>query len=233
MNPSIAQYKVDFIRFMVRAGALTFGDFVTKSGRKTPYFINTGKYNTGAQAVTLGETYAAAFKQQQADGLLSANVNVLFGPAYKGIPLAVGMAIALQNQYATSLHYCFDRKEEKDHGEGGSLVGYKPGPNDEVVIIEDVITAGTAIRQVMPIFETLNAPVKGVFVSVDRMERGQGDLTAIEEIRRDFGFPVFPIVTIREVLDVLYMQPVDGKIYIDDDLKDRMLAYWAQYCVMD
>ncbi len=228
----IHPYKRDFIHFMVRAGALTFGDFVTKSGRKTPYFINTGKYNTGEQAALLGQYYADAFKQRQADGDLSMGVNCLFGPAYKGIPLSVGMAIALETRYRTSLHYCFDRKEEKDHGEGGSLVGYKPGPNDEVVIIEDVITAGTAIRQVMPIFQSLNAPVKGVFVSVDRMERGQGELTAIDEIRRDFGLSVFPIVTIREVLSVLYNQPVDGKIYIDNDIRARMEDYWAQYCVI-
>lgn len=231
MAQEIQAYKQDFIHFMVRSGALTFGDFVTKSGRQTPYFINTGKYNTGAQAAALGGYYASALKQRQADGELSEKVNCLFGPAYKGIPLAVGMAIALQNRYGTSLYYCFDRKEEKDHGEGGSLVGYRPGPADEVVIVEDVITAGTAIRQVMPIFESLNAPVKGVFVSVDRMERGQGALTAIDEIRRDFQLPVFPIVTIREVLTVLYNRPVDGKVYIDDELKDRMEAYWARYCV--
>lgn len=229
---TIQPYKTEFIEFMVRSGALTFGDFVTKSGRKTPYFINTGKYHTGAQAAALGGYYAGALRARQASGELSDKINCLFGPAYKGIPLAVGTAIALQNRYQTSLHYCFDRKEEKDHGEGGSLVGYKPGPDDEVVIIEDVITAGTAIRQVMPIFKTLNAPVKGVFVSVDRMERGQGELTAIEEIRRDFHLPVFPIVTIREILDVLYNRELDGKVYIDDGIRARMEAYWAQYCVM-
>ena len=150
---TIQPYKIEFIEFMVRSGALTFGDFVTKSGRKTPYFINTGKYHTGAQAAALGGYYAGALRARQASGELSDKINCLFGPAYKGIPLAVGTAIALQNRYQTSLHYCFDRKEEKDHGEGGSLVGYKPGPDDEVVIIEDVITAGTAIRQVMPIFK--------------------------------------------------------------------------------
>ena len=141
-------YKEEFITFMVRAGVLTFGDFVTKSGRKTPYFINTGNYKTGAQAARLGDYYAACIQENLPDG-----VDCLFGPAYKGIPLAVTAAASLYRDYGRDLPYCFNRKEAKDHGEGGSMVGYKPQDGDNVVIVEDVVTAGTAVRESIALFE--------------------------------------------------------------------------------
>jgi len=163
-------YKEEFITFMVRAGVLTFGDFVTKSGRKTPYFINTGNYKTGAQAAQLGDYYAACIQEHLPDG-----VDCLFGPAYKGIPLAVAAASSLYRNYGRDLPYCFNRKEAKDHGEGGSMVGYKPQDEDRVVIVEDVVTAGTAVRESLALFQALgDLKVTALIVSVDRMERGTG-----------------------------------------------------------
>ena len=141
-------YQEEFITFMVRAGVLTFGDFTTKSGRKTPYFINTGNYKTGAQAAKLGDYYAACIQHHLPDG-----VDCLFGPAYKGIPLAVSAAASLYRNYGRDLPYCFNRKDVKDHGEGGSMVGYKPQDGDDVAIIEDVVTAGTAVRESIELFK--------------------------------------------------------------------------------
>ena len=160
-------YKEEFITFMVRAGVLTFGDFTTKSGRKTPYFINTGNYKTGAQAAKLGDYYAACIQNSLPDG-----IDCLFGPAYKGIPLAVSAAASLYRNYDRDLPYCFNRKEVKDHGEGGSMVGYKPQDGDNVVIVEDVVTAGTAVRESIELFKHVaKVNMKALIVSVDRMER--------------------------------------------------------------
>ena len=220
-------YKEEFIEFMVRSGVLTFGDFTTKSGRKTPYFINTGNYKTGAQADALGRYYAAAIH----DHLGSAGgADALFGPAYKGIPLAVTAAAALYREYGEDYPYCFNRKEAKDHGEGGSMVGYKPKDGDRIAIIEDVVTAGTAVRETIALFQNV-ADVKftALFVSVDRMERGTGEKSALAELRDDYGIAVFPIVTVREVIAHLHNRPVDGKVYIDDEMKARMEDYLAQY----
>ncbi|HPU58701.1 MAG TPA: orotate phosphoribosyltransferase, partial [Candidatus Avimonas sp.] len=151
-------YKEQFIEFMVRAGVLTFGDFITKSGRKTPYFINTGNYRTGAQAAKLGEFYADCIMEN-----IESGIDALFGPAYKGIPLSVACAIALSNKYGRDLNYCFNRKEAKDHGEGGSMVGYKLKDGDRVVIIEDVITAGTAMRECIPVLKSAaNVEIAGL-----------------------------------------------------------------------
>ena len=158
----------EVITFMVRAGVLTFGDFTTKSGRKTPYFINTGNYKTGAQAAKLGDYYAACIQNHLPDG-----VDCLFGPAYKGIPLAVSAAASLFRNYDRDLPYCFNRKEAKDHGEGGTMVGYKPQDGDNVVIVEDVVTAGTAVRETIALFQHVaKVNMKALIVSVDRMERG-------------------------------------------------------------
>ena len=218
-------YKEEFITFMVRAGVLTFGDFVTKSGRKTPYFINTGNYKTGAQAAQLGDYYAACIQEHLPDG-----VDCLFGPAYKGIPLAVAAASSLYRNYGRDLPYCFNRKEAKDHGEGGSMVGYKPQDGDRVVIVEDVVTAGTAVRESLALFQALgDLKVTALIVSVDRMERGTRDCSTLDELRQDYGIKVFPIVTVREVIDFLHNRPVDGKVYIDDDMKAKMEAYLEQY----
>ena len=218
-------YKEEFITFMVRAGVLTFGDFVTKSGRKTPYFINTGNYKTGAQAAQLGDYYAACIQEHLPDG-----VDCLFGPAYKGIPLAVAAASSLYRNYGRDLPYCFNRKEAKDHGEGGSMVGYKPQDEDRVVIVEDVVTAGTAVRESLALFQALgDLKVTALIVSVDRMERGTRDCSTLDELRQDYGIKVFPIVTVREVIDFLHNRPVDGKVYINDDMKAKMEAYLEQY----
>ncbi len=218
-------YQEEFITFMVRAGVLTFGDFTTKSGRKTPYFINTGNYRTGAQADKLGHYYAACIQEHLPDG-----VDCLFGPAYKGIPLAVSAAAGVYREYGRDLPYCFNRKEAKDHGEGGSMIGYKPQAGDRVVIVEDVVTAGTAVRETIAFFKDV-APVKfaGLIVSVDRMERGTGERTTIHELQEDYGIPVYPIVTVRQVMDFLHGREIDGKVYIDDAMLGRMEAYLKEY----
>ncbi len=219
--------KKDFAEFMVRAGVLTFGDFTTKSGRKTPYFVNTGNYKTGSQIARLGRFYAACIQENMPD-----KVDALFGPAYKGIPLAVTTAIALSQDFDRDLNYCFNRKEEKDHGEGGSIVGYKLKDGDRVIMIEDVITAGTAVRECLPILKAAaRVEVVGLFISVDRMERGQTEKTAIEEIYEEFGIRTYPIITVREIIDALYNTPIDGKILIDEAMKVKMEAYLEEYCV--
>ena len=218
-------YKEEFITFMVRAGVLTFGDFVTKSGRKTPYFINTGNYKTGAQAAQLGDYYAACIQEHLPDG-----VDCLFGPAYKGIPLAGAAASSLYRNYGRDLPYCFNRKEAKDHGEGGSMVGYKPQDGDRVVIVEDVVTAGTAVRESLALFQALgDLKVTALIVSVDRMERGTRDCSTLDELRADHGIAVYPIVTVREILAFLHNREIDGRVYIDDAMKARMEAYLAEY----
>ena len=218
-------YKEEFITFMVRSGVLTFGDFMTKSGRRTPYFINTGNYRTGAQAARLGDYYAACIQENLPDG-----VDCLFGPAYKGIPLAVTAAASLYRLYDRDLPYCFNRKEAKDHGEGGSMVGYTPRSGDRVVIVEDVVTAGTAVRESLELFRSLgDMKVTGLVVSVDRMERGARECSTLDELRQDHGIAVYPIVTVREIMAFLHNRPVDGKVYIDDEVKRRMDAYLAEY----
>ena len=218
-------YKQEFITFMVRSGVLTFGDFTTKSGRKTPYFVNTGNYKTGAQAAKLGDYYAACIQENLPEG-----ITCLFGPAYKGIPLAVSAAASLYRNYDRDLPYCFNRKEAKDHGEGGSMVGYKPKDGDRVAIIEDVVTAGTAVRESIQLFKSVaDVKIVALFVSADRMERGTRECTTLDELREDYGIQVFPIVTIKDIMETLHNQPVDGKVYIDDQMKEKMLAYLAEY----
>lgn len=218
-------YQEEFITFMVRSGVLTFGDFTTKSGRKTPYFVNTGNYKTGAQAARLGDYYAACIQEHLPDG-----IDCLFGPAYKGIPLAVSAAASLYRNHGRDLPYCFNRKEAKDHGEGGTMIGYQPKDGDRVVIVEDVVTAGTAVRETIELFKHI-ADVKfaSLIVSVDRMEKGTGEKTTINELREQYGIAVHPIVTVRQVIDFLHNREIDGKIYIDDEMKGKMEAYLEQY----
>lgn len=218
-------YKKEFIEFMVRAGVLTFGNFVTKSGRKTPYFINTGNYKTGAEAAGLGKFYAACIKENCKE-----LPDALYGPAYKGIPLCVTTSVALYEKYGDNLNYCFNRKEVKDHGEGGAIVGYKPKDGDDILIIEDVITAGTSISESVPLLKSAaDVKVSGVVVSVDRMERGKGELSALDEVKELYGIETYAIVTVREIIEALHNNPVDGKIYIDDDVKAKMEEYLATY----
>ena len=222
------KYKQEFIEFMVKSGVLIFGDFTTKSGRKTPYFVNTGNYKTGRQIAKLGEYYAECIHRN-----VPGKIDALFGPAYKGIPLAVAAAVSLYSRYGEDVNYCFNRKEAKDHGEGGSIVGYKPQDSDRVVIIEDVITAGTSIRETLPVLKAAaDVSPAGLIISVDRMERGVGNKTPIAEIYEEFGIETYPIVTVREIIDALYNREVDGKVYIDDAMKAAMEAYLEKYCVM-
>jgi orotate phosphoribosyltransferase len=221
------QYKTDFIEFLVRSGVLTFGDFTTKSGRQTPYFINTGNYRTGEQLAKLGEFYAAALTEH-----LGTNFDNLYGPAYKGIPLAVTASIALSQKNNQNVSVTYNRKEAKDHGEGGGLIGHQYVSDERVVIIEDVITAGTSIRETMAILAQNNSPtVTAVIVSADRMERGTGKLTAIEEVKQNYGFPVHPIVTVREIMTHLHNRKVDGKVILDDQILTQMQKYLAAYGV--
>jgi len=211
--------------FMARSGVLTFGDFTTKSGRKTPYFINTGNYKTGAQAAKLGDYYAACIQEHWPDG-----VDCLFGPAYKGIPLVVAAASSLYRQYGRDLPYCFNRKEVKDHGEGGSLVGYSPKPGDRVLIVEDVVTAGTAVRETVERFQTMpDVQLIGLVVSVDRMERGTGEKSTIHELQETLQLAVHPIVTVREIMDYLTGRAVDGTVLLTPEIRSRMEAYLLQY----
>jgi orotate phosphoribosyltransferase len=220
------QYKKDFIEFMVRCKVLTFGDFTTKSGRKTPFFINTGNYDTGKQLQKLGDFYAMAIEQN-----FGTNFSVLFGPAYKGIPLVVAISIAFSANHERELAFCFNRKEAKDHGEGGLLVGHKLSAKDRVLIVEDVITAGTSIRETVPLLKAACPTVSlgGLIVSVDRMERGTTALSALAEIERDFGMKVASIVTLDDIVEYLSENKVDGKLMITDDLKKKIEDYRDQY----
>ncbi|MBR2667006.1 MAG: orotate phosphoribosyltransferase [Oscillospiraceae bacterium] len=217
--------KQDFITFMVRSGVLTFGDFTTKSGRKTPYFINTGNYRTGAQLDRLGSFYADCVQRNMPDG-----IDLLFGPAYKGIPLVAVTAAALAREHGRDLPYCFNRKEAKDHGEGGTIVGCRPRDGMKIAIVEDVVTAGTAVRESIRLLRDIaDVDVCALFVSVDRMERGTGALSALAELEQNWGIRVCPIVTVREIISALHNVPVDGQIVLDDEARARIEAYLAEY----
>ena len=209
------QYKKEFIEFMIDFNVLKFGDFVTKSGRNTPFFVNTGFYRTGAQLKKLGTYYAKAIEAK-----FGFDFDVLFGPAYKGIPLSVAAAIAISETYGKDIKYCANRKEVKDHGDTGILLGSPIEDGDKVVIIEDVTTAGTSIQETLPIVKAQgDVDVLGLVVSVDRMERGQGTKSALEEIRENYGLETTAIVTMQEVVEHLYNKPYNGKVIIDDTLK--------------
>ncbi len=221
------QYKQEFIEFMIDCQVLQFGDFVTKSGRKTPFFVNTGFYRTGSQLGKLGRYYAEAIH-----GEFGCDFDVLFGPAYKGIPLSVAAAIAIYELYGADIRYCSNRKELKDHGDKGILLGSPLGDKDRVVIIEDVTTAGTSIQETWPILKAQgDVRPLGLVVSVDRMERGQGSKSALEEIHERYGLKTTAIVTMAEVVEHLFNRPYKGRIIIDDALKARIDAYYEQYGV--
>ncbi len=219
----LTQTKKEFIEFMMSADVLRFGSFVTKSGRNTPYFVNTGNYKTGKQIATLGKFYARLIKETIGD-----NFDCMFGPAYKGIPLAAAGAAALYNEYEIDKPYFFNRKEEKDHGEGGSLVGYKPQDGDRVIIIEDVITAGTAIRETMPcLLGAADVTVPHMFISVNRCEVGTtAGKTAIMEVMEDYGINVHAIVTVKDIYEYL---KESGKF---DDVIKPMEEYMEKYCIL-
>ncbi|MGI6395265.1 MAG: orotate phosphoribosyltransferase [bacterium] len=218
-------YKHEFIDFMVECEVLMFGDFVTKSGRKTPFFINTGKYRSGEQIKKLGEFYAHSIMENT-----NGDFDVLFGPAYKGIPLCVTTAIALNDIYGKDASFCFNRKEVKDHGEGGALIGHKLKNGDKVVIIEDVTTAGTSIAETVPILKSAaNVDIKALSISVNRMERGKGEKGALDEIRETYGMKTFSIVSMAEVSDYLYNREINGKILLDDKIKGMIEEYYKLY----
>ncbi|MDL2234170.1 orotate phosphoribosyltransferase [Ruminococcaceae bacterium OttesenSCG-928-L11] len=220
---NLTQEKIRFIEFMMESDVLRFGEFVTKSGRNTPYFVNTGNYKTGAQLMQLGKFYAALVKE-----VCGGDFTAMYGPAYKGIPLAAATAIFLAGDHGIDKPYFFNRKEVKDHGEGGGLVGYQPQNGDNIVIIEDVITAGTALRESLPILKDYaDVTVKDMFISVNRCEVGAtAGKTAIMEVKEEFGIDVHAIVTVRDIREYLDTR---------DDYKHLlplMDAYMEQYCVL-
>ena len=218
-------YKKEFIEFMIDCEVLKFGDFVTKSGRKTPFFVNTGFYRTGAQLRRLGQYYAQAIKET-----FGTDFDVLFGPAYKGIPLTVAATMSISEMYDADIRYCSNRKEVKDHGDKGILLGSPIKDGDKVVIIEDVTTAGTSIEETLPIIKAQgDVDVLGLVVSVDRMERGKGTKSALKEIAEKYGFKTTAIVTMADVVEHLYNKPYKGKVIIDDTLKAAIDAYYEQY----
>lgn len=221
------QYKKDFIEFMVDCKVLKFGDFTTKSGRKTPFFINTGFYRTGTQLRKLGQYYAKAIHDS-----FGMDFDLLFGPAYKGIPLSVATSMAVSEFYQKDIRYCSNRKEVKDHGDTGILLGSPITDGDRVIIIEDVTTAGTSIGETMPILNAQGkVDVLGLVVSVDRMERGQTEKSALAEIEATYNIKTTAIVNMAEVVEHLYNKPYNGSIIIDDQLKSAIDAYYQQYGV--
>ncbi|NLK37653.1 MAG: orotate phosphoribosyltransferase [Epulopiscium sp.] len=214
--------KKEFIEFMMEAGVLRFGEFQTKSGRLSPYFVNTGNYKTGKQIATLGKFYADLIKE-----VCGEDFDAMFGPAYKGIPLVTAAAGALATEHNMDKPYFFNRKEAKDHGEGGTLVGYQPKDGDRVIIIEDVITAGTAIRETMPLlYNAADVTVKHMFISVNRCEIGQDkNQSAVMEVSRNFGIQVHSIITVKDIYEYLKAENTELKIL------ERMEEYMKQYCV--
>ena len=221
------QYKQEFIEFMIDCNVLKFGDFVTKSGRKTPFFVNTGFYRTGAQLRKLGQYYAKAIESK-----FGLDFDVLFGPAYKGIPLAVVTAIAFNELYGKEIRYCSDRKEEKDHGaDKGNFLGSNLKDGDRVVMIEDVTTSGKSMEETVPkVKGAADVTIVGLMVSLDRMEVGKGgEKCALDEVKDLYGFETNAIVTMSDVVEHLYNKECNGKVVIDDEIKEAIDKYYAQY----
>ncbi|MCL2024143.1 MAG: orotate phosphoribosyltransferase [Oscillospiraceae bacterium] len=214
--------KREFIQLMQQAGVLLFGDFTLKSGRKSPYFCNMGNFKTGAQLDAIGKAYAAKIAE-----VCGGEFDALFGPAYKGIPLAAVTGAALYRQHGIDRPYFFDRKEVKDHGEGGKLVGYAPQDGDRIVITEDVITAGTALREVLPVLKSAaNVSVPHMFIAVDRMEKSAGsELSAVQQVREEFAIAVHAVVSVADIFDYLKEENANG------DFLARMAAYRRKFCV--
>lgn len=219
------QYKKEFIEFMVDSNVLKFGEFTLKSGRKSPFFMNAGAYVTGSQLKKLGEYYAKAIYDNY-----GADFDVLFGPAYKGIPLSVATSIAFSTLYGREIRYCSNRKEVKDHGDVGILLGSDLNDGDRVVIIEDVTTSGKSIEETFPILRAqANVDVVGMMVSLNRQERGKTQQNALAEIREIYGIETGAIVTMEEVVEHLYNKTYNGRVFIDDKTKEAIDAYYAQY----
>ena len=220
-------YKKEFIEFMVESDVLKFGDFTLKSGRKSPFFMNAGAYVTGSQLMKLGEAYAKAIHDTYGD-----DFDVLFGPAYKGIPISVVTAVAYSQLYGKEVRYCSDRKEEKDHGaDKGSFLGSKLQDGDRVIMIEDVTTSGKSMEETVPkVRGAANVEIIGLMVSLNRMEVGLGgQKSALEEITETYGFPANAIVSMDEVVEHLYNRPCQGKVVIDDEIKAAIDKYYEAY----
>jgi len=220
------RYKEEFIEFMVESDVLKFGDFTLKSGRKSPFFMNAGAYVTGSQLTRLGEYYAKAIHDKFGD-----DFDVLFGPAYKGIPLSVATVMAFSKLYGKEIRYCSNRKEEKDHGaDVGALLGSKLKDGDRVVIIKDVTTSGKSIEETFPIItKAADITIKGLMVSLNRQERGKGEKCALDEIKDLYGFDTAAIVTMSEVKEYLYNREVQGRVVIDDKIAEAIDAYYKEY----
>ena len=221
------QYKQDFIQFMVDSNVLKFGDFTLKSGRKSPFFMNAGSYVTGMQLSKLGEFYAKAIHDCYGD-----DFDVLFGPAYKGIPLTVATTIAFSHLYGKEIRYCSNRKEIKDHGDAGILLGSPIKDGDKVVIIEDVTTSGKSMEETVPIVKAQgDITIIGLMVSLNRQEKGKGNQSALDEIKDLYGFETNSIVTMQEVVSCLYQKEYKGRILIDDTMKHKIDEYYREYGV--
>ncbi|MCR4788414.1 MAG: orotate phosphoribosyltransferase [Lachnospiraceae bacterium] len=220
------QYKKEFVRFMIDSDVLKFGDFTLKSGRKSPFFMNAGAYVTGAQLTRLGEYYAKAIHDA-----FGTDFDILFGPAYKGIPLAVSTSMAFSKLYDKEIRYSCNRKEVKDHGDTGILLGSKIKDGDRIVMIEDVTTSGKSIEETYPIIKAQgDVTIKGLMVSLNRMEKGiDTDKSALDDIGEKYGIDARSIVDMNEVVECLYNNEIDGRIVIDDSLKKAIDAYYAEY----
>ena len=219
------EYKKNFINFMVDSHVLKFGEFTLKSGRKSPFFMNAGAYKTGSQLIKLGEYYAKAIVDNYGD-----DFDILFGPAYKGIPLSVATTMAFHRLYGKEIKYCSNRKEAKDHGDAGILLGSPIKDGDRVVVIEDVTTSGKSMEETIPILKAQgDIKILGLMVSLNRCERGKGDKGALDEISELYGFPANAIVTMEEVIEYLYNKEINGRIYINDDIKKSIDAYYAEW----
>ena len=218
-------YKQEFIEFMVESKVLKFGDFTLKSGRKSPFFMNAGSYVTGTQLKKLGEYYAKAIHDN-----FGLDFDVLFGPAYKGIPLSVATTMAISDLYGKDIRYRSNRKEVKDHGDTGILLGSPVKDGDRVMIIEDVTTSGKSIEETFPILKAQgDVEIKGLIVSLDRCERGKGTKSALAEIKDLYGFPTAAIVSMKDVVEHLYNRECEGSIVINDQIKAAIDAYYQQY----
>lgn len=221
------KYKEEFINFMVDSNVLKFGDFTLKSGRKSPFFMNAGAYVTGTQLRKLGEFYARAIHET-----FGLEFDILFGPAYKGIPLAVSTCAAISQLYGRDIKYCSNRKEIKDHGDKGILLGSKIKNGDRVLIIEDVTTSGKSIEETYPIIQAQadDVDVVGLMVSLNRQEKGlESDMSALDEIHEKYGFGTHAIVTMSDVVEYLYNKPIDGEVILDKEIKKKIDEYYKEY----
>ncbi|MCR5251716.1 MAG: orotate phosphoribosyltransferase [Lachnospiraceae bacterium] len=219
------QYKKEFIDFMVESEVLKFGEFTLKSGRKSPFFMNAGAYVTGTQLRKLGQYYARAIEAH-----FGLDFDVLFGPAYKGIPLGVATAMAISELYGVDVRYASNRKEVKDHGDTGIMLGSNLKDGDKIVMIEDVTTSGKSIEETFPILKAqADVEIRGLIVSLNRMEKGKGEKSALSEISELYGFPTAAIVTMADVTEYLYGREKDGTVLIDDARKAAIDEYYAQY----